>query len=686
MAGFPRPKGPLDIVLWVLTGLLLVFVIYVGLDLRLNDLRVWESKKDVYFLEEKPLFTTYDGFLFARYAKEYQEGLYRWREIDPLRFVPDNFLQGEIRYRFPPLLSVLFAKLSALTGKPVENLSLYFIPLLAVFFTIPLVLYLREAGNFWAPALLGAFTGVTSLIYLLRTSVARLDTDCLNLFFPFLVLFFLTRYLRTLRTRWLVAASVGLVLFGWWYKAASPLVIGILLIFSVLAWLQGGRRGRALWRDLALLFLPQLWYLWRAPVQFYSYVSRLLFGAGTTERLFSAYPNVLRSISELNASPDLQKAAFFILDHKYLFLAGLLGFVLFLLWERRAVLLSLPLFLTGLLLFKAGNRFGMYLAPFVGMGLGFLVQGSVEGPERFFPRFLSPLSTRALILLLTLIVGLGVWFNQKPSWRYVAVPKITAPIARQIAALQRLTPQEAWIWSWWDYGYAISDLGRRAVFIDGGTQTTPKTYYIALSFTLPSPEEGRNVTAFVAKYGLAGIEEELKKGLSPAELTKAMREGTLLKEWPDHPVYWLFTGDLLRKYGWIGYFGSWDFETRQGTYGVLMSSKSCRVSGNRFRCPPFDLDVATGTVLWGSRKLRLKKLVTKDARGLREKVFPTQGAIGELIATSHGLIFVLVDERTFASNFNQMFLLRKYDPTLFELVLDDFPFAVLYRVKWPSSS
>ncbi len=683
---FPRPKDPLEGVLWGLTGLLLLLVIYVGLDLRLNDLRVWEDKKEVYFLDGKALFTTYDGFLFARYAKEYEEGLYHWRQIDPLRFVPDNFLEGKIRYRFPPPLSLLFAKLSALSGRPLENLSLYLVPLLAMFFVVPLVLYLREIGDFWAPALLGAFTGVTSLIYLLRTSVARLDTDCLNLFFPFLALFFLARYLRFPKSRWLVAASATLVLYGWWYRAASPLVIGTLLIFSFLAWWTGLGRGRRLWQDLSLLLLPQFWYLWRAPVQLYSYVSRLLFGAGTTEKLFSAYPNVLRSISELNASPDLKKAALFVLANKYLFVAGLLGFCLFLLWERRALLLSLPLFLTGLLLFKAGNRFGMYLAPFVGMGLGFLLSWGTVRLRGLLPEIFSPLAQRALLLLLTLTVGLLVWFHQRPSQRYIATPKVTAPIARQLAALRELTPQGAWIWTWWDYGYAIAYLGRRAVFIDGGTQTTPKTYYVARSLASPSPTEGRNITAFLTKYGLTGIEERLKAGLKPAELTKAIGEGKLLQEWPKQPVYWLFTGDLLRKFGWIGYFGTWDFETRKGKFGVLMSSKPCQSNGARLRCPPFELDGASGLVFWKGRQLRLQKLVVKNARGVQERKFRQSGPIGELVSTRIGLLLVVVDERTFASNFNQMFILRRYDPTLFELVRDDFPFAVLYRVKWPSSS
>jgi dolichyl-diphosphooligosaccharide--protein glycosyltransferase len=673
-------------VLTILEVLLVLLVAVVGLDLRFNDLEVWQQRKELYFLDGRPFFTTYDGFLFARQARELREGLYHWREVDPLRFVPDNFLEGKLLYPFPPLLSVFFAKASALTGWPVENLSLYLIPLLSVLCVIPLVLYLREIRVF-APALLAGFVTLTSLIYLIRTCLARLDTDALNLFFPFAALFLLTRFLRTGKQRWAILASLCLVLYGWWYPAASFLVAGVLIIFTFLLWRKRGGLGRAEAWTLALLFLPQTCYLWQAPFRLYSYGKRLLLGAGTTEQIFAPWPNVLLSISELKAAVTLKKAAFFVLAHPHLFLAGLVGFGGLLLWERRYLLLSLPYFLVGLLIFKSGNRFGFYLAPFVGMGLGFWVLLVLHGLKRLRLPYLSPEALRGLEILLALGLLLVVWSVQRTSQDFIASPKLLRPIGRNLAILKELTPGQAWIWSWWDYGYAISYLGQRAVYLDGGTQTTPKTYYVALSWSLPSQEEGRNVTAFITAYGLKGVKDLLEQGLSPEEITQGIRQGRFLKRWPKQPVFWLFTGDLLSKYAWIGSFGSWDFTARRGRFGVLWQLSGCRWQGSVLPCRRAQINLEKGFVRWANgRIVPLKEIVRLGRDGaLRVDTYQPKGLILESVSSAYGVVFILVDKRTFASNFNQMFVLRNYDPRLFELVRDDFPHAVLYRVKWPSS-
>ena len=42
----------------------------------------------------------------------------------------------------------------------------------------------------------------------------------------------------------------------------------------------------------------------------------------------------------------------------------------------------------------------------------------------------------------------------------------------------------------------------------------------------------------------------------------------------------------------------------------------------------------------------------------------------------------LIDEVVFSSNYNQMFLLGRYDEELFEETYNAFPFSRLFRVKF----
>ena len=43
----------------------------------------------------------------------------------------------------------------------------------------------------------------------------------------------------------------------------------------------------------------------------------------------------------------------------------------------------------------------------------------------------------------------------------------------------------------------------------------------------------------------------------------------------------------------------------------------------------------------------------------------------------------LLEDEVYLSNFNQMFLLGKYDPDLFEETMNAFPMSRLYRFKFP---
>lgn len=667
--------------------LLLFSVLIVGLSLRFDDLKVWQTRQNLWYLDpDRPLFTSYDAFFFARLARDYQEGLYAPRERDPYRGVPDNYLTDNITYPFPvPLMSFSAARLSDWLGMPLEKVALYYTPITAVLFVIPLFLYLETLG-YTAAGLLGGLCGVTAFIYVIRTSIARFDTDSLNLFFPFAIAWALAMYFRSRRPLlWVGLASIFSFLFYWWY-AHPHLIFVLMLIFGgVIFWEKRAfeKRDRI---ALAILLLPNLWYLWKAPLslfkQIWGYVVAIT-SPGQTG-IFRDYPNVLQSISELQQSKGLSQVAILTLQNKTLFILGLLGAFILLVRERKALAFLWPYFLIGLLVFRSGNRFAMYLAPFIGMGLGFVLHLGMDGLERLFKIEVSRSLKKLLVLLATLLLGLGVFSAQKNSRAYVAVPKVNAFVARNMEKLQEVIPQEAWIWSWWDYGYAFQYLSRRAVFIDGGSQGSPKTYYVALSFTSPSPEEARNITAFVAREGLVGIKKRLKEDLTARELTEAVKKGRLYRA-PEHPVYWVFTQDLPPKYGWIGYFGTWDFETHRGRFGFIWDLNPCRREKARqvLSCRRgVRVDFKHRKVYLGPKTFLLSEIVFRSSEGIQSQKFSEKGLILEVISTSYGETFFLLDRRSFESNFNQMYLLRRYDPRYFELVLDDFPFLVAYRVKF----
>jgi dolichyl-diphosphooligosaccharide--protein glycosyltransferase len=60
-----------------------------------------------------------------------------------------------------------------------------------------------------------------------------------------------------------------------------------------------------------------------------------------------------------------------------------------------------------------------------------------------------------------------------------------------------------------------------------------------------------------------------------------------------------------------------------------------------------------------------------------------QGYTLQLLVAGKQIVEVqLIDEEVYRTNYNQMFLLGRYDGELFEETYNAFPFSRLYRVKY----
>ena len=83
--------------------------------------------------------------------------------------------------------------------------------------------------------------------------------------------------------------------------------------------------------------------------------------------------------------------------------------------------------------------------------------------------------------------------------------------------------------------------------------------------------------------------------------------------------------------------------------------------------------------------MALKRMVfIRDGQVLREQEFGhKQGYTQQLLVSGRQIVDVqLIDELVFRSNFNQMFLLGRYEDELFEETYNAFPFSRLFKVKF----
>ena len=641
---------------------LLLIVLFVGVFLRLDDLKIWHEQYNLWFLaKNRPIFSGSDAFGFA--------------------YIAQNLINGEIcssGHNFNtriscyllevPLLSFSGAKISQLFHVPLEKIAFYYPVFTSMLFAIPLFFYFYSLG-YPAAGILGSLVGITSLIYVMRTSPMRFDTDCLNLFFPFIISYSYFMYFKRKKSLfWFLLGICFSFLYFWWYKDHLFLVFVPLFIFVVLLVLQKNfsQKDFLVILSIVIIFVLLLlydfslikdtWFYFKWKFDYY-----ILKSLSSDNKSF---PLISISIDELQKG-NFAQVVKMTLENEFLFVLGLLGFLVLLWIEIRSLIYVLPFFILGLLSFTSGLRFGMYLAPFLGIGLGLILHISIFSLSKL--KGWGSRKTNLFYFLGILILSCFIVVIQKSSRHYHSAPLFNSFLARDMQQLAKILPQKALIFSWWDLGHAFKYLSQRETILDSWNYEGPKTYYVALSWVSSSPLEARNISLLISRN----------------DFSPAFKINSFQKIEFSRPVFWVFTNDLIFKYQWISYFGNWNFQKRKGQKNLLILISPCQFkSGKELICRQnIKIDFSARKVYLSDKVYPLAKICEYQNKKYREANFDSQGLVLERVVSSYGPLYFLMDTLAFKSNFNQMFLLRRYDSRFFSLFLDDFPFMVVYQVK-----
>ena len=160
---------------------------------------------------------------------------------------------------------------------------------------------------------------------------------------------------------------------------------------------------------------------------------------------------------------------------------------------------------------------------------------------------------------------------------------------------------------------------------------------------------------------------------------------------------------LINKYTSISKIGSWDLNKGGSVvsgYQNLNCSKMAICGDKRImemNCKNFIIDLNKGLIKQKifnqkNREYPIKRaLVIMNGQIVSMSELPIEkGYTLQIIQNKNDkLISVhLIDDTVYFSNFNQMFILGKYDINLFEETMISYPFPLsrLYRFKFPSNS
>lgn len=275
------------------------------------------------------------------------------------------------------------------------------------------------------------------------------------------------------------------------------------------------------------------------------------------------YPSVAQSIIEVQDLEFWELLAYF---HPWEEAAavGLIGF-LWVMIKRPGALFLLPLAALGLLSIKLGGRMVMFGAPIAAVGLTLPVYWLVERVIR--PELRGFWS--GMVVSAALLGVLGAPFAELiPAM--TQGPMLNRRHAEALVRARTVTPEDAMLWLWWDWGYAAHHFARRKAIADGAAHGGPSLYIPAAVFATDDPRFARQLIKYTALKG--NVPGDVFKGMDSAEAAALIQK---LRS-PDTPLiqapgkqYVVVSFEMLRLGFWIATFGSWDFLAKEGKASAL---------------------------------------------------------------------------------------------------------------------
>jgi undecaprenyl-diphosphooligosaccharide--protein glycosyltransferase len=642
---------------------------------RVQQYQIWLENPSDHWVGEISVASV-DSYYWLRLAREIRDGETKFDEKDHHRDYPDGRERTQA-----PALSWLIAALSPVFEGDVYRTGIWLSIVLSSLFIIPLGLY-GLSIRYPIAGLLGGAVGTFSSIYMHRTSISSIDTEGGNLCFVWLLAWTIVsvRPGAPLLRNLVYSALAGLCLaaFCRWYEQPG---FWLAYAFTFALHLIVARFSLRQAVQLALLFAVCSNPLNAADafseivhfLQDYVFVPT---GASTP----LDYASITQNISELQPLPVSSMMAR-IVDAPGVAAIGLAGFAALAVFHWRRVVALVPILALSVLAIWSARRFAIYLAPLAGFGLGFLLSTFVRCVVR------TPSERRLrLVELATYGVATLGFLLFLGRTGYDTQPR--TPISREfISSLwtlrEHLEPDAAILTSWF-WGYVVADVTGAATFDDGQSPDPIVQYLYSRAITGDDPEELARIAGFLGSHSRDVLHDFFDDRSSPESGLASIAEA----QFPvPAAVHLLFTKRGILDFAMHFRTGQWDFKEGHGSldgYDVRLCNRTGETTLTCIRGGEQSLvvDIERGTIQ--GRPLLLRCIMIRDGVVQREIEYPNQGSLVlQLIdrGSRDNWESLFLSDVVYRSNFNQMYVLGKYDPTRFEEIFDDFPDTRTFRLK-----
>ncbi len=280
------------------------------------------------------------------------------------------------------------------------------------------------------------------------------------------------------------------------------------------------------------------------------------------------------------------------------------------------------------------------------------------------------------------------------------------------------TSKDTVVMSWWDFGHLFAVAADRPVTFDGGSQNTPRAYWIGKALltdneslslgiltmlstsgdmaynTLDNYTHNSSLSVKILTETLGLPRDDARKiMIDKYKLTAAQADNVLKYSHPDKkkPFVLILSSDMLGKAAWWSYFGSWDFDKKEGehyAYYTSLAASKPEVSGNVTRIVTVnDPSGMVGVLIEKKANDTNATIVVMGANGTSEKIKPHRlilvegnqlvkneivdknSPFGLFVVGSEGsYMTVIMDKKLEDSMFTKLFLLGGFNQTSFKLL------------------
>ncbi len=451
--------------------------------LRFENFVDWSEKKAIFQYQGEYQMGNFDSYYYLQVAKSLSKGEYD--AVDKKRRFPNGVKEPLL----PPMLSILGAAIHKLTGIPLATLAIFLPGILSTSLAL-LVFFLCKALQLHPlSSLTASLLSILSLSYTARTRLGVFDTDCLNVILVLLNSYLI--YLAVLNEKkkyyyLLFAALNTLFFYFWWNTGRSVVLLSFLAPFSVAA-IFFIKSPKALIRYSAVLALG-LFCLYLVGDQIQAYYNLLV----SSE--LQKFPKNF-DIGELEAvtiSLFIEKS----IDNALIVAVSVLGIILFTIKKALSTLIFILPLTLAVSPFLIGNRFIIFSAPIMALGVAYALQFVLDRPKKIKPGF--------ALLLSLLLIGISIWSNHP-----VLTDGYTKPAAFDnmplLTTLKQNTPPDASIWTDKDIGYQIRYYLDRANYADGEFVDGELYFYLYYPLAVNHLALAGNFMQFYSVRGIEGM-------------------------------------------------------------------------------------------------------------------------------------------------------------------------------------